>query len=446
MVKTLQKKFIRTAMLAISLLLLISLGAVNVFYVSRVRNEIRSTLAMLAENEGMHFDDTPENAMEKAAMQKEEPETGGGERENRNQLPPETEPIPPEQKQKRPNIFNPEISEDMAMATRFFLVQLDEKGQVATAYVRNLSSMDEKTAVGYALEVWQSGKTDGRKLDFCYTVRSMEGKQTTIVFLNVSRERQLLLSVFLISTFIGIVGWLLMLLLVTGLSRRAILPIAKNLEKQKQFVTDAGHEIKTPLAIIQANTDALELHTEETKWSRNIRKQTERLNGLMQNLLTLSRTEEGTRRIQTQEIDLNGLAMELVEAFAESAERKQIHLQTAMETSVTLCADREDMIRLLSILLENAIKYSPEKKTVTLSLTTEAKNVVLRCENECAAMPDVEAERLFDRFYRYDAARTQKNGGYGIGLSVAKAIVQSYKGRIRAEYKENNQIVFTVWL
>ena len=326
MVKTLQKKFIITAMIAITVLLVVTLGAVNVFNISRLRNEMNNTLTMLVENDGMRPGDNagnPQLATVTDGM-REPPVIDGP---NQNQMegpdgvmvpdvePTDNQPEPPEAKNdKRPNLFNPEISEDMAMAARYFLVRFDMDGKIVYTDVNSISSVDEETANAYASEVYASGKTSGKKEEFRYRVQaSKDGRGTNIVFLNVSSDRQSMLAVLLISSLIFVVGWGLMLLLVIALSKRAIRPIAENLEKQKQFVTDAGHEIKTPLAIILANTEAMELHNGESKWSKNIRKQTERLSGLMKNLLTLARMEEGTAPVVMADLDMSKLTKEVAD-------------------------------------------------------------------------------------------------------------------------------------
>ena len=459
MVKTLQKKFIITAMIAITVLLVVTLGAVNVFNISRLRNEMNNTLTMLVENDGMRPGDNagnPQLATATDGMQ--EPPVINGTDQPRMEVPdgvmvPDVEPTdnqpepPGARDDKRPNLFNPEISEDMAMAARYFLVRFDMDGKIVYTDVNNISSVDEETANAYASEVYVSGKISGKKEEFRYRVQaSKDGRGTNIVFLNVSSDRQSMLAVLLISSLIFVVGWGLMLLLVIALSKRAIRPIAENLEKQKQFVTDAGHEIKTPLAIILANTEAMELHNGESKWSKNIRKQTERLSGLMKNLLTLARMEEGTVPVVMTDLDMSKLTKEVADSFVESAKLKQIKLQMKITSDIKLHANREEMTQLLTILLDNAIKYSIEQADIVLTLAKRGREVTLCCENTCEKLPDVEEDRLFDRFYRSDAARTQKSGGYGIGLSVARAIVQNHKGKITAEYKDGNRIVFKVEL
>ena len=236
-----------------------------------------------------------------------------------------------------------------------------------------------------------------------------------------------------------------MLLFVILLSKKAILPIAENIEKQKQFVTDAGHEIKTPLAIIMANTDAMELHNGENKWSRNIREQTVRLNGLMQNLLALAKMDEGAVKLPSSDILLSSLLEEILPAFYEPAALKEIIIEENIQPNIIMHGNRDSMSRLITILLDNAVKYTSKQGNIIIYLERKEGVITLSIKNTCDMLPEVDPEKLFDRFYRGDSARTQKSGGYGIGLSAARAIAESQKGSITASYEEN-QIIFTVEL
>jgi len=236
-------------------------------------------------------------------------------------------------------------------------------------------------------------------------------------------------------------------LLVVLLSRRAIMPIAQNMEKQKQFVTNAGHEIKTPLAIILANTDAMELHNGENKWTKNIRSQAERLNELMKNLLALSRTDEEDVVLPTSDFSLNLLIEEALDLHREPAQSKQLDVQTRLHPSLSLKGNRDSIMQLVSVLLDNACKYTPEGGTISLNLLRAGGKTVLQIKNTCPQRPEEDLERLFDRFYRGDAARTQSSGGYGIGLSAARAIAQAHGGSITASYDKAEQVIsFTVIL
>lgn len=429
MIRTLQKRFIITAMAAITVLLVVLLGTINALNIWRVNNETDNTLSILMKNEGLGL---PGPHM---LPEGEEHEGVSGIGDEGGKPGPEPE---------RHNIFNPAISEDMAMAARFFMVRLNQEGEVVYTDISRISSVDEAAAQEYALKAAESGNMEGTMDNFEYRIADSEnGQGRVVIFLNVSNNRRTILAVLFISIGIGCAGWLLMLLLVVGLSKRAIRPIAVNMEKQKQFVTDAGHEIKTPLAIILANTDAMELHNGESKWSRNIRTQTERLSGLMKNLLALSRMDEGNVMTAMTELDISGLVQETADTFKEPAALKHIQIITSIKGDLKLHANREQMVQLVSVLLDNAVKYSPENDSIELVLDGSQREIVLKCRNACHALPDVPADRLFDRFYRGDTARTQKSGGYGIGLSVARAIVEAHKGTIKAVYEKEDHITFT---
>lgn len=409
MIKTLQKKFITTAMLAITILLLVLLGTINIAYGIISDKQQDSLLNMLSENEGM-----PPRNMER----------GGGGKEN---------------------LFNPPMNEDTAMSARYFVVCLDLDGQVIQADISRISSVTEEEAKEYAEEVGKrSGETGSFKW-FKYKITpTKDGRGRAILFLDTSAMRRSSLVVLALSVLIGILCWGLMLLLVIMLSQKAIFPIAKSLEKQKQFVTNAGHEIKTPLAIILANTDAMELHNGENKWSRNIRNQTIRLNGLMQNLLTLSRMDEGGIKLLTADFSMSQLLEETLHPFYEAAVLNNITIHEEICPNVMFHGNRENFMQLLSILLDNAVKYTNTGGEIWILLKKSEKTTVIQVKNTCTSLPEGELEKLFDRFYRADAARTQKNGGYGIGLSVARAIAEAHKGKISAKYENGECIAFTV--
>ena len=256
--------------------------------------------------------------------------------------------------------------------------------------------------------------------------------------------RHKILSMLVLSTVGVALCWLGMLALVMVLTRKAIQPIAVSIEKQKQFVTNAGHELKTPLAIIQANTEAMELHQGENKWTRNIKAQTVRLSGLMGNLLTLARMDEAGDLPPARPVDLSALAQEMAEAFGETAALRGIAIEETVAPELTIQSDREHMAQLLSILLDNAVKYTDPGGSIALILAKEGNAVCLQVRNAPAQVPEGELSHLFDRFYRGDPARTQRSGGYGIGLSAAQAIVQAWKGTIGARMEGEDTVVFTV--
>lgn len=413
MMKALQKKFVFTAMIAVSILLFILLGIINIVNIAMVRTETDKTLTMISEADG-NFDHI--------------------------QPPPNSAP---------PFDFRikPKDERDKFLSSNFFIVRLNGNGQIVFTDVSRTSLVDEASAEELALRVLDEGTSVGKAGKYRYQIsNSHTGNETVIVFLDTSEEILSYVRVLFLSGGIGISCWILMLFMVMFLSKKAIFPIVENMERQKQFVTNAGHEIKTPLAVILANTEAMELYNGENKWSKNIREQTVRLNGLMKNLLLLAKMDEGAAEIIKTEISFSELVSENVRVFAEPLNLRSITLQTEIQPNVIIKANKEQISQLISILLDNASKYTNNRGTVIVRLQKSDKRIKLLIKNSCEKLLDTPPDKLFDRFYRDDKARTQKTGGYGIGLSVARSIVLANKGSITAEYENPNFVSFTVTL
>lgn len=410
MIGTLQRKFVVTAMAAVTVLILFLLGAINVANIVIVGNQVDRTLRVVAEHEG-----------------------GGGE-----VAPPRDLGSP------RPFMDAPKNDYDTVMSSNFFVVRFDQSGAILSVDVSRTSAVTEEEAESLALEIYESGQSSGRTGRFRYLLgQSPSDQGSVLVFLDASGENLSYIRVLLLSGAVGLACWGAMLLLVIFLSRRAIRPIVENMERQKQFVTNAGHEIKTPLAIIQSNIEAMELYNGETKWSQNIKEQTVRLNGLMKDLLTLARMDEGAGQAELTDVPLSGLTAEAVRSFSQPLESRGLTVRTDIQPEIHLRADPAQLEQLLSILLDNAVKYADQGGTVWVSLRREDKRVRLSVQNTCESLPAAPPEKLFDRFYRSDAARTQKSGGYGIGLAMARSIVAANRGTLRAEYLPPDRISFT---
>ncbi len=408
MIRTLQKKFTVTAMIAVTVLLTVLLGAINVFNAVSQNSESDRLLQFLAMQEGFGPAPAPEDLPEGRRAFWQEP-----------------------------------MTEDRRMAALYFSVRFDEEGAVKSVDLRHIASVDEEAAAALAERALADGRAYGRLDSYRFQIVEPAPDRQTVIFLDVSSQRHNVLRVAALSALAGLLAWCAMLVLVMALSRRAIRPIAENMERQRQFVTDAGHELKTPLAIIRANLDAMELTGGESKYSRNIRSQALRLSDLMQNLLTLARIDENSVPVDLSDVDLSALAAEELEMFREPAELKKLTLSADIASGVGIRANRGQIAQLLSTLLDNAVKYSPEGGEIRLSLRGGDK-AELRLANTVAA--PVDTARIFDRFYRSDASRNQKSGGFGIGLSAAAAIVRLHKGSIRADMEGEHTLIFTVRL
>ena len=417
MIGTLQKKFVKTAMIAITVLLTVIVLATGLLYTFRVLSDEKWMAQRIAESGGFPFEDK--------GQPEEKRDDGHRER----------------------SVFDRrrDISPDDAMAVRFFIVRFDENGEIVETDTDRIYSVTEDEAQDMAREAAASGRMSGLREEFLFTV-SGDDLAKTVVFIDISAQISSVLSVIGILMIIAAVCWIFMLLLVSALSRRVIAPIAENMARQKQFVTNAGHELKTPLAIIMANTEALELYNGESKWTKNIKSQTVRLSGLMQNLLTLSKMDEADLKLPLAEVDIGELIGEVAASFEEPAKRKNIRFE-AEAPHMSALANKDSMGQLFAILFDNAVKYTPEGGEISLDVGSDKKHVIVKLKNTLDPSGTREdPERLFDRFYRKDKARTQKSGGYGIGLSAARAIAAANKAEIRAEYENKDFIAFTVSL
>ncbi len=237
---------------------------------------------------------------------------------------------------------------------------------------------------------------------------------------------------------------MLVFILVSVFSKRAINPVVRNMEKQKRFITDAGHEIKTPLAIISANTDVLELTTGESEWITSIRNQIGRLDKLVKNLLLLARMEEGNIERTRQEFDLSRCVKRIANSFLAVAESQSKRLSISIVPHIQLHGEEGAMEQLISTLLDNAMKYSDTNGEIRISLMPLKKGIKLEVYNTVEYIESKNLDRFFDRFYRADESRSRETGGYGIGLSIASSIVEAHHGRISVHSDDGRSVIFTV--
>ena len=280
---------------------------------------------------------------------------------------------------------------------------------------------------------------------YLYYARQQADGSVSYAFLDISQETASIIRIILITAVLGTVLWLLILLLVIFLSRKAIAPVAESIEKQRQFITDAGHELKTPLAVIVSNVDVQELHGGKTKWLDNIRAQALRLSDLTKQMLALAKMEETETVAFTSTVfDASRVLEETVCIFRESASLRGIHIETDIEPEVKLYFSREQYQQMLELLLDNAVKYGRENGFLRVKLRSDRRAVRISLKNNCDSLPEVDPDQLFDRFYRADTSRSRQTGGSGIGLAVVRAIAQQGGGDARAVFHSDQVIEFQV--
>ena len=333
----------------------------------------------------------------------------------------------------RPPPFSPPIDMDRMQSSRFFIVRAGADGVIADMNMEQISSVDAETARRYTEKVLKSGKDAGRVEGYKFAVKE-SGQDRLVFFVDNSEQTESFVTVLVLSCAIAALCWLALLGLVIGLSGRVIQPVIAGMEKQKQFITNAGHEMKTPLAIIQSNNETMALICGENKYNVHIRSQTKRLNLLMSNLLTLAKLDEGLP-MAMEPVRIRELAEELLPIYREQAAERGLAFETRIgQVAAQLNAD--SLRQLLTILLDNAVKYTTDGGRITFCIGREGRRVRITEENTCDPTAEPDPEKLFDRFYRGDAARTQREDmtGYGIGLSAARAICENFGGTLTAKY------------
>ena len=335
------------------------------------------------------------------------------------------------------------ITPETPFSTRHFTVFFDKNGEVTRINTESIYSITDEAAVEYAESVISGDDQRGWISSYRYKVFSTEMGEG-VVFVDGSMSRSSLMQSMTIAGLVLLGCAALVLFLIILLSKRAVKPIAESYEKQKQFITDANHELKTPLTLILANLDIAEAELGKNEWLDDIRSEGHRMTELVNQLVALSRMDEEGQTLNSTSLAFGELIADTVAEFEVLAKERGKRLTARIDKEISYIGDEVLLHRLAGILLDNAVKYCDQGGEISVALH-QGRRIVLTVENTYAAVEEVELNRLFDRFYRTDKAR-KFTGGYGIGLSMAKAIVENHKGEITAYKKDPTHIGFKVVL
>ena len=336
--------------------------------------------------------------------------------------------------------FSPEVQYSL----RFFSVHYAPDGTVMRVNQDYIASISESDAERYAQAALAGEKSKGYENGYRYLVDTAE-QETVVLFLNSERELQTMRSLLWITLAIAGGSLLVVFGLVVLFSRRAIMPYLKNMEAQKQFITNASHELKTPLTAISTSADVLAMEHEDDEWVKNIRSQAGRLSKLIGNLVTLSRLDEENPFPARTDFSLSDALWEISEPFVSLAQAKGKVYTQSIADGLTVTGDRTAIQQTVSILLDNALKYSADGGSISLAARRSGKKTEITVSNTVDAAQAIDTSRLFDRFYRADESHSQTVSGTGIGLSIVKATVEAHGGTISAK-QEGCVIVFTARL
>lgn len=413
MVRKLQNKFVATVMAAFLILTIIVAGGINFFGYIQMISRYDQMLEILVSNNGEF-------------------------------------PEPEEYNKKVISNFGYEfkITVESKFENRYFLVELDDEGRFISSDVSHVAAVSQEDARKYSEVIFRKLKQGemekGTYDSYRYKLHRTENGYEA-VFVDMSQQMGNLANIRLMSIIISIALLILLMVIVSVLSKRAIRPLVENMEKQKRFITDAGHELKTPLAVISANADVLELTCGANEWIDSIRNQTKQMNELVKRLLFLSKMEEGQQLVMT-EFDLSSVVSEKVSQISTIALSMGKEFQTEIAEGIRYKGDVTAIEHLVSVLTENSVKYCTDKGKIQVKLYKSGKTIHFEVRNTGEPLKESEMSRLFERFYRPDVSRNKNTGGHGIGLSIAKAVVTSHKGKIYARNEKDNMVAFCVEL
>ena len=407
MINRLRRQFIVIAMISVTLVVLLMALSINVFNFLSTDQTLGDTLRMICDNQGMI------------------PQFPGG----RPGQPPRGQ-------------FTPETP----YSTRYFVLYYSGDGTLDMADMRHIAAVTEEDTGRFLAAALGRGEGMGYREQYKYYVIRAGEDRYMAVFLDCQRELHSMRTFAVISLLVAAACVALVYLLIWFFSKKAIEPTVRSVEKQKQFITDASHELKTPLTVIATSLKVLEMEVGEQKWIGKAQAQTEKLSELVNDLVSLARLDEEKPPARFARFDISGVVAETAESFRDFAAARGHALEADAAPGLSCCGDEYAIRQLVSVLLDNAVKYADEGSVIHLALEKSKKGPVLIVSNPCAGLDTAELDRLFDRFYRPDRSRSKQTGGFGVGLAIVRGIVEAHKGTIRAECPAEGVIQFVAVL
>ncbi len=409
MIKQLKRKLIRASMLSVTAVLALIIAAINVLNYQSIVNDADEKLAVLNEHGGDFPEILPSGGVHT----------------------------------KIDDVFNyPEAKYEnffftmMYDGSDFYDVDLEYCEMLTEAEAVNIANhtLLFKTKKGFFGDI-------GTTRVYRYLISEGEGG-TRMTFLDctVSIENYYRFFGLSIATAAGSI--LLIFVMILIFATRIISPIGESYEKQKQFITNAGHDIKTPITVIDADREILEMEIGENEWLDDIKKQTKRLAKLTSDLIYLSRMEEGTEIRELSTFSISDVCADEADSFSALAMKKNLNIVTKIEPELEINGSEGDVRKLISILLDNAIKYASEGTDITVRTARHSRFATVMISNEAENLTEEQTKRMFDRFYRADGSRSSE-GGFGIGLATAQAIVLSHEGKIAADLSEGGVLTIS---
>ena len=335
------------------------------------------------------------------------------------------------------------LNEEAEFRTRYFVVWLEKKEGEPQVIIDHIASVSENDAMEMANLVILRNRETGYFGKYRYRTVSAGSDIDYVIFLDCNEYFESQKAVLNISIVLSVMFALLVSFIFASLSSKILRPFEQNQKAQKQFITDASHELKTPLAIISANAEVLKYKNGENEWTQNIVSQTKKMSHLINQLLILSRMEEVGEDAKKEITDYSEIVKASLNKFNEVFAGKNVEVETDITEHVSVMGVKNQIEDLCDILFENASKYITEGGKLKISLNRSGKKTIFKVFNTARVDEGFDGDHVFDRFYRTDKSRTSSTGGHGIGLSIAKRITEQHKGTIEARQAEDG-VEFTV--
>ncbi len=325
-----------------------------------------------------------------------------------------------------------------------FSARLDEDGIIVEIVLGNSSVTQEEAKNYISSALLYNGQT-GEFDDMRFAIRETN-EGSVIAFADTAMQDVMMNNLRNLSYIIGGISVAILLFIVIVLSRIATKPVETAFEKQKQFIADSSHELKTPLSIISANADVLEMEIGKNKWIDQLKQQSRRMNSLIQELLVLAKTESGNAKMVFSDFNLSHAVLNTALAFEVVAFEQRKNIKCDIAKDIKYKGDEASIKKMVGALIDNAVKYSVENSDISVKLFTKSSKKILEVYNKGQGVSADQKDRLFEKFYRTDDSRARETGGYGIGLSIVKNIVDMHGGRIETHSKQGDSILFRIIL
>lgn len=473
MIKKLRMRFVLVAMLSTIVVLVAIVGGMNVMNYRQLQADADRTNKMITDNNGTFptnndrggGNDAPapgEDGRKNMPQASGEPEQkeipqASGEPEKKEIPQASGEPGPQSQNGNRqpgkpggdpgkPSDNMGDMSPEAPFETRYFSVVLDSSGNVTSSNLNNIAAVSEDQATTLAQKVLKQSKTKGFAGIYRFAKVTQSDGSVLIAFTDCNKALDTFYKNVRISGLVSLAGVAAVLVLVLIFSKLVFRPIEESYQKQKQFITDASHEIKTPLTIIDANVEVLEMMSGENKWTKSTKNQVKRLTSLAGQLITLSKMDEGSGIHEKMKFSMTDAVLDTASSFESVAETKNRRISCDVEEDIYYVGEEKRIREMFGIFLDNAVKYSLEHTEIHVSLERKGRKIIYQITNATDQLQKGNQDVLFERFYRSDASRNSATGGSGIGLSVAKAAAEAHRGKLTAESKDGKSLTITLVL